>query len=270
MDKYIIIDIETPYSFSVEDGIREVAAIVICNHMVVDKLHLAIILDEEEYKAGYGSGLEAIEENDVLKSAFRDFIERHNCPLVAHNAPFDKRFLCYWDWLEFDFPFYCTLSAIRRKVPGLSSYGMSNLMSFYGIKREQQHTALQDVVDLYALIEIIQPTEWIQVGQRALYDPECEKLIREERKQRLEQAKCNVLSNLFDGKRIVFTGKMNGSRTDMMELAVKYGGTTSDVVNSKTDLLVVGTDAGSKLQKAREIGIKTVYEEEFWDLINSI
>lgn len=48
-EKFIILDIETPMSFSVEDGIREVAAIVIEDYRVIDSLHLAIIKDKEEY-----------------------------------------------------------------------------------------------------------------------------------------------------------------------------------------------------------------------------
>ena len=55
----------------------------------------------------------------------------------------------------------------------------------------------------------------------------------------------------------------------MMELAIKYGATTADSVSIKTDLLVVGENAGSKLSKAQSLGIKIISEIEFWDLIKT-
>ena len=52
-ERFIIVDIETPRSFSPADGIREVAAVVVEDYRVIDTLHLAIITDEEKYKNGY-------------------------------------------------------------------------------------------------------------------------------------------------------------------------------------------------------------------------
>ena len=85
-ERFIIVDIETPRSFKPADGIREVAAIVVEDYRVIDSLHLAIINDEEQYKNGYGDGLDAIEENEELKSKFKALVKKYKCPLVAHNA----------------------------------------------------------------------------------------------------------------------------------------------------------------------------------------
>jgi DNA polymerase III epsilon subunit-like protein len=164
MNKYMLIDIETPYSFNAEDGIREIAAIVVCDNNIIDQLHLAIITDEDEYKKGYGSGLEAIEENQEFKTRFREFIKKHDCPVIAHYAPFERRFLTYWEWIDESQPLYCSLRAIKKQVPGLPKYSLSWLMSAYGFKKEQEHTALQDIIDLFELLKIINPTEWHQVG----------------------------------------------------------------------------------------------------------
>jgi DNA ligase (NAD+) len=45
------------------------------------------------------------------------------------------------------------------------------------------------------------------------------------------------------------------------------GGTVSGSVSKKTDYVVVGEDAGSKLKKASELGIKTLDESEFLKIV---
>lgn len=270
MDKYIIIDIETPYSFNVEDGIREVAAIVVDEYKVIDKLHLAIIIDEEQYRIGYGSGLEAIEDNEEFKIRFKEFITQYNYPLVAHNASFEKRFLTYWNWIDENQKLYCSMRAIRHEVKELEHYGMEDLLKKFNIKKHQEHTAIQDVLDLLEILKKVKPKLWVPVGEKLdEYDAEYEKKMRQEHNERLKKAKSNIIKNLFENKKVVFTGKMQGSRTDMMETAIKYGATTTNSVSKKTDLLVVGEDAGSKLQKAEELGIKIINESEFWKIINA-
>ena len=47
----------------------------------------------------------------------------------------------------------------------------------------------------------------------------------------------------------------------------QLGGTTKSNVTRKTDYVVVGADPGSKLTRAREMGIKTIDEQEFIDLL---
>ena len=52
-------------------------------------------------------------------------------------------------------------------------------------------------------------------------------------------------------------------------IAIKYGAVTTNSISKKTDLLVVGENPGSKLRKAKELGIKTIYEEEFWNIVDN-
>lgn len=66
------------------------------------------------------------------------------------------------------------------------------------------------------------------------------------------------------GKVLVFTGSfIQRSRSDYIESAGKLGAVIGSQVTSKTDMLVVGNKAGSKLIKAQQIGIRVVTEEEF-------
>lgn len=66
------------------------------------------------------------------------------------------------------------------------------------------------------------------------------------------------------GKTVVITGTLASmGRKEAQDLVKQMGGTAAGSVSKKTDLLVVGEDAGSKLDKARELGIKIIEEDEF-------
>jgi len=62
----------------------------------------------------------------------------------------------------------------------------------------------------------------------------------------------------------VFTGTLKDfSRTEAENLVEEMGGHASSSVSKKTDYVVAGDEAGSKLDKARSLGVKIITEEEF-------
>ena len=77
-----------------------------------------------------------------------------------------------------------------------------------------------------------------------------------------------VRSKEFDGKTFVLTGKLASmSRDEAGDLVRDLGGTVAGSVSKKTDFVVVGEDAGSKLKKATELGIRILDEDEFLKLV---
>jgi DNA ligase (NAD+) len=77
-----------------------------------------------------------------------------------------------------------------------------------------------------------------------------------------------VTSGPFVGKTVVVTGTLGKlARDEAKDALRKAGATVTDSVSKKTDFLVVGEDAGSKLDKARKLGVKTLTEQEFLKML---
>ncbi len=73
----------------------------------------------------------------------------------------------------------------------------------------------------------------------------------------------------FEGKRFVFTGELQSMTRDNAEgIVKKLGGDFSSSVSRKTSIVVAGPGAGSKLQKARELGVTVIDEDEFLKMIH--
>lgn len=88
---------------------------------------------------------------------------------------------------------------------------------------------------------------------------------------RLKEAKVNMealesedIDNRFEGKTFVLTGTLEKfTRKEASDLIEKHGGKTSGSVSKKTDYVLAGEDAGSKLTKAQSLGVEIITEEQF-------
>ncbi len=81
----------------------------------------------------------------------------------------------------------------------------------------------------------------------------------------------NNSENIFTGKTFVITGTLpTYKRSEAAELIEQNGGKVSGSVSKKTDYVLAGEAAGSKLTKANELGIKVIDEEEFNSMIESV
>ncbi len=93
---------------------------------------------------------------------------------------------------------------------------------------------------------------------------------------RLEQAGVNFesvdepidMDSSISGLTFVITGTLpTMARAEMEELVKKHGGKISSSVSKKTDYLIAGEKAGSKLTKAQQLGVRVLSEEEVHKLL---
>ena len=88
----------------------------------------------------------------------------------------------------------------------------------------------------------------------------------------LKKAGCNfhalpeelaIRGGVFSGKKFVITGTLSAPREDFTRRIQSLGGSVSGSVSAKTDYLLAGDEAGSKLDKAKALGVRILTEKEF-------
>lgn len=74
----------------------------------------------------------------------------------------------------------------------------------------------------------------------------------------------NLNNNPFAGKTVVATGKLENYTRDGIQMKLlELGAKPASSVSKKTDYVIAGEKAGSKLEKAKSLGVKILTEEEF-------
>ncbi len=104
----------------------------------------------------------------------------------------------------------------------------------------------------------------------ALAEPHMQQLIAHLREAgcRMTYEGLQIEDDRFAGKTFVLTGTLSTmKRSEAKELVLKYGGKVSGSVSKKTAYVVAGEAAGSKLDKANELGIPVLTEEEFQKML---
>ncbi len=101
-----------------------------------------------------------------------------------------------------------------------------------------------------------------------------EKVLRRIRALRIQpeseaaRAGATSVAGAFAGKTVVLTGTLSSlTREEATAMIEAAGGKTSSSVSKKTDFVLTGEEAGSKLTKAQELGVKVITEEEFKALL---
>ena len=78
-----------------------------------------------------------------------------------------------------------------------------------------------------------------------------------------------VTEGIFVGYNVVFTGSLSQyKRSQAQQIVIDNGGKCADSVSKNVNLVVVGADAGSKLEKAKKLGIRVITEEEFAEMVS--
>lgn len=77
-----------------------------------------------------------------------------------------------------------------------------------------------------------------------------------------------VTNNPFTGKTVVATGKLEHYTRDGIQMKLlSLGAKPASSVSKKTDYLIVGENAGSKLEKARSLGVTMLTEQAFLEML---
>lgn len=99
--------------------------------------------------------------------------------------------------------------------------------------------------------------------------PQSQKLIADLKAAGVNmKAEDTHIDNRFSGKTFVLTGTLTKyTRSEASRIIENYGGKASSSVSKKTDYVLAGEAAGSKLTKATEFGIKIINEDEFAEMI---
>ena len=101
-------------------------------------------------------------------------------------------------------------------------------------------------------------------------EPRNRKLVERLRKYLTFTGKKRLRGTALAGKTFVITGTLaNYSRDAAKKLIEDAGGQVTGSVSKKTDYVVAGDDPGSKLDKARELGVKVVGEKEMEELVSA-
>lgn len=140
------------------------------------------------------------------------------------------------------------------------------LSEAFGSIDELMEAGVEDVVKISEFGEKMADSVVIFFKQQQTRDT-IEKLraagvnLKSSGKRKIEDAR-------FEGLTFVLTGTLpTYSRSEAGEIIESFGGKTSGSVSKKTDYVLAGEEAGSKLDKARQLGIKIIDENEFRKMI---
>lgn len=141
---------------------------------------------------------------------------------------------------------------------------------FHGSLKELEFAAVNrfDFTQLTDIGETMSSNihEWFRNSDHLLLWRTLQKEFTFERKE--EKTMTNTKNNPFTGCTIVATGKLEHfTRDGINSQIISLGATAGSSVTKKTDYLICGEKAGSKLAKAKELGITILTEQQFLDMI---
>jgi DNA ligase (NAD+) len=139
-----------------------------------------------------------------------------------------------------------------------------DLAQYFGSITKIKNAKLEDIDSISDIGPVVSKSiyEWFQDKDNLKFLEKLEdkvKIINPEKKAGNQK---------FSGKTFVLTGGLKSmSRDQAKERIRELGGDVSESVSSKTDYVVVGLEPGSKADKAKELGVKTLTEEEFLKIL---
>ncbi len=126
---------------------------------------------------------------------------------------------------------------------------------------EQEISSVNDVGDIIAK----SICQWFSVEEN-------KELVEKLKKAgvNMSEPESEVKESAFSGKKVVLTGSLDKyTRSQAQQIIEKLGGSVAGSVSKKTDYVIAGQDAGSKLQKAVQLGVTVLTEQQFEEMIDN-
>ncbi len=149
----------------------------------------------------------------------------------------------------------------RYKIQKISNIPMSNIQNtFYGIAQEK----LEELADVGPIVAASIYMWFNDKKNQKLLD----KLDRAGVTADISHLKTGK-SSALSGKTVVLTGSLMGLTREEAKAKIReLGGKVSSSVSAKTDLVIAGTDPGSKYENAKKLGVKIIDEKEFIKMLS--
>jgi len=131
--------------------------------------------------------------------------------------------------------------------------------------RDRDGEAYAELIDIDGIGETVADA-LIEFFAEAHNEEELDRLLAEVRPASM--AALEASGSPVAGKTVVFTGSLERmTRDEAKAMAERFGAKVAGSVSKKTDLVVAGPGAGSKLKKAEEFGVEVIDEDAWFELV---
>lgn len=150
-------------------------------------------------------------------------------------------------------------------IPNVGEETARDLAEHFGTIEKLRRASVEDLVAIDGVGDVVARSvhEWFaRRDNAAMLDRLLSHVTLKKRERAVKK------QSPLAGKRMVFTGSLQKLARDEAErIAREHGAKTSGSVSAKTSYVVAGAEAGSKLERARELGVEVLSEEEFLRMI---
>lgn len=199
------------------------------------------------------------------------------------SSPVDLYKLDYERIANFDGMGELSAANLRKSIEKSKSNELYRLVFALGIRHIGQKAA-KLLCEHFGTIEAIMSAENEEISSidgygKIMADSVCEYFSLDSTKElinrlrelgvKMPAAEKQTTDSKFSGKIFVLTGTLPTlKRSEASKIIESLGGKTSSSVSKKTDFVLAGDEAGSKLTKAQSLGITIISEEEFLEMVN--